>query len=161
MKNQPRQLRLATTVLGSCAAAISINLLHFGGAQAVTVYRCGPDLKQYRQQPCDGGRSFEVDDHRNTDQISQAQSAAETHTKAARDLERSRQDFERNRPTFGSLSPRSETLSSARQTKISKDKTGAKAKKRRRTQAVDGAEFTAVDQTALSKKPNTKSSKTN
>lgn len=161
MKIQLRQFRLATTLIGSCATAVSINLLHPHGAQAETIYRCGPDLKQYSQLPCDGGRSFEVDDRRNADQVQQAQTAAETHTKAARDLERSRQELDRNRPTFGSLSPRLEASATdgARKTKTSKSKTGKQTKKRGRSQPVDGAEYTAVDQTTLSKKPNGKADK--
>lgn len=158
MKASPDRRHLAGTLLCVCAAAASINLLHAEPALAETIYRCGPDLKLYSQLPCEGGRSIEVHDRRNADQIQQAQSAAQTHAKAARDFERSRKELEHNRPTFSSLSPRSEASKTdgAHSAKSGKSNSRKNSRKQDATHPVEGAEFTAVDQSSASKKRPTK-----
>lgn len=88
------------------ASATLVGLLCTYAAQAETVYRCGPDLKQYSQQPCDGGHALEVDDHRNAEQMRQGQEAARHHAKAERDVEQDLKELERRPPAYGSLSPR-------------------------------------------------------
>lgn len=45
------------------------------GAQA-TVYRCGPDGREYSSSPCPGGKAVDVDDARSAEQRRQAQDAS-------------------------------------------------------------------------------------
>lgn len=163
MKASPDRLPLAGMLICVSAAVVSISLLHAKPAHAATIYRCGPDQKLYSQLPCEGGRSIEVHDRRNADQIEQAQSAAQTHARVARDFERSRKELDRGRPSFSSLSPRSagsgpgEALVAKSGKSKSGSKSGKKSRKHDAAHPVEGAEFTAVDQTSASKKHPAKS----
>ena len=79
--------------------AASVVLLCIGAASAqTTVYRCGPDGRQYSQQPCPGGSQFDAADPRDPTQRAQArQLADQERTRAAR-LERERLASEAARP---------------------------------------------------------------
>lgn len=150
MRNPLKHLGLAAVVASILAGSAGIGLLvNPSAAKAETVYRCGPDFKQYSQQPCDGGRALEVDDHRSADQIEQGKDAARHHAKAAHDIEQNLKEMNRHPPTFGSLSPRP-----AASAPRNADKT--KGKRRRKTHRPSpddkSAEFTAVDPASLHKK---------
>lgn len=72
-------------LLGAVLAAAA------GTAAAQTVYRCGPDGREYRQTPCPDGRAVEVGDARSESQRREAASAAQHDAALAERLRRERQ----------------------------------------------------------------------
>lgn len=75
----------------SMRLAGSILVLSVGIAAAQTpVYRCGPQGREYSQQPCPGGTQFDAADPRNAAQRAQAVDAAERERRYAAGLERDR-----------------------------------------------------------------------
>ena len=64
-------------------------------ASAATVYRCGPDGREYSHTPCtQGGRSITVDDSRSAQEQSQAQDVALRDRQLGAALERTRRQAE-------------------------------------------------------------------
>ena len=75
----------------SVRLAGSILVLSAGIAAAQTpVYRCGPQGREYSQQPCPGGTQFDAADPRNAAQRAQAVDAAERERRHGAGLERER-----------------------------------------------------------------------
>lgn len=74
------------TVLSACVA-----LLVASGAMAQqTVFRCGPDGRQYSHAPCPSGAALELDDTRTADQQRQAKSAVDRDARLAHALAQER-----------------------------------------------------------------------
>ena len=72
-------------------AAGSLLLACAGIAAAQTqVYRCGPNGREYSQQPCPGGSTFDAADPRDAAQRAQARQVAELERARADRLERER-----------------------------------------------------------------------
>lgn len=66
------QLRTSPHWMACLLAAVT------GAAQAqATVYRCGPDGREYSATPCAGGKAVSVDDARSAGQQRQAREAAQ------------------------------------------------------------------------------------
>ncbi|WP_144290133.1 hypothetical protein [Ideonella sp. A 288] len=64
------------------------------GSAQTTVYRCGPDGRQYSSSPCPGGKAVALDDTRTDDQRQQAEDAAQREARLAKRLARERRDRE-------------------------------------------------------------------
>ncbi|MEO6409160.1 MAG: hypothetical protein ABIO45_10475 [Burkholderiaceae bacterium] len=72
-------------------AAGSLLLACAGIASAQTqVYRCGPNGREYSQQPCPGGSTFDAADPRDAAQRAQARQVADGEKARANRLERER-----------------------------------------------------------------------
>ncbi len=74
-------IRIAT------AALLSASL---SWASAQTVYRCGPDGRQYSQTPCADGQTISVNDERSAEQRADAERLAQADATRGRQLERER-----------------------------------------------------------------------
>ena len=99
-------------------------------AQAQTVYRCGPDDREYSQTPCPSGRAVDVSDERSAEQRAAAGARVREEQARGDALERERLDRESVQPAMaGKIDGRprpAEPVTMA--TKTSKKKK-AKAKK--------------------------------
>lgn len=132
--------------LGAWLAAAALGLSGGSPAQADTVYRCGPDRNLYSQQPCADGRTIEVDDHRNAEQIKQGRAAAQRHASAERSVARDLHDLKRQRPSFSSLSPHPAASAATRM----RHTAGRSSHRKRHGAATgDSTEFTAYDPASL------------
>lgn len=148
MKQPIERIRTTAPMVGVWVTAALIALSGPQPVRAGTVYRCGPDLNQYSQQPCADGRPVEVDDPRDAEQISQGRAAARHHAKAERDIAQDLHEMNRHPPAFGSLSPRpaASAATAARQA------AGRSShKKRHRVRVSDPTDFTAYDPASLRK----------
>jgi hypothetical protein len=76
----------ALLALAACCAAAP--------ATAATVFRCGPDGREYSQTPCKDGRPVDVADPRGVDQQREAREVAESQSRLARQLEAERRQRE-------------------------------------------------------------------
>ncbi len=76
------------------ALALSL-LIAAAAAQAQsTVYRCGPEGREYSSTPCPGGKPVAVDDARTAEQQRQASEAAQRDAKLAKQLSAERRQRE-------------------------------------------------------------------
>ncbi len=108
---------------------VLVALLVCVGAQAQTVYRCGPDGRVYSQNPCPQGRAINVSDERSEEQRAAAEARVRGEQARGDDLERERRDREAVKPaTAGKIDgrpARPEPVAAA--SKSSKKKKKAKA----------------------------------
>lgn len=82
--------------LRACAALLALMTLAAGIASAQTsVYRCGPDGRQYSEKPCAGGRAVDVNDARSAAQREAADEVASREAALARDLAQDNRQRER------------------------------------------------------------------
>ena len=65
-----------------------------GTAQAQTVYRCGPEGREYRQTPCPGGQAVDVADPRSEEQRREAAQVSRREAGLAQELRRERESRE-------------------------------------------------------------------
>jgi len=70
--------------------ALAVVLAAPAARAAETVYRCGPEGREYSSSPCPGGQALQVDDGRTAAQRKQAQAAARREAKLADSLSRER-----------------------------------------------------------------------
>jgi hypothetical protein len=70
------------------ALVLLVGLAHTATAQ--TVYRCGPDGREYSQAPCAQGQAVDVSDPRSAEQQAAAQKRARDDEAAGRTMERER-----------------------------------------------------------------------
>lgn len=70
----------------ACAAALAVAAATALAAPAQTVYRCGPDGRQYSQTPCADGRPVTVEDSRSAEQQRAAKDVAARDSKQAEKL---------------------------------------------------------------------------
>jgi hypothetical protein len=78
-----------TNAIGSVLLAATLSM----GAVAVhaqTIYRCGPDGREYSQVPCKDGRAVDVADPRSTTQQREGQQVADDQWRLSRQLEAER-----------------------------------------------------------------------
>jgi hypothetical protein len=76
------------------ALLVTLSMLSAGSAWAQSVWRCGPDGREYRAQPCHGGRVVDVDDARSADQVQAARAIAAREHRLANDMAEHRRRFE-------------------------------------------------------------------
>jgi hypothetical protein len=85
--------------LAALAAALCLALPGTGAwAGAQTIYRCGPDGREYSQTPCKDGRVVDAADPRSPDQQREARQIAESQARLARQLEAERRQREAKAP---------------------------------------------------------------
>jgi hypothetical protein len=70
----------------TCAVALAVAAAAALAAPAQTVYRCGPDGRQYSQTPCADGRPVTVEDSRSAEQQRAAKDVAARDSKQAEKL---------------------------------------------------------------------------
>ena len=89
--------------MNAVPAALASLLLVLGLAQAdaQTVYRCGPDGREYSQAPCPAGREVDVSDARSAGQRQAAAAVVKDQNRLADQLAAERQARERATPTTG------------------------------------------------------------
>ena len=80
--------------------ALLCALLACAGAQAQTVYRCGPDGRVYSQTPCPQGKAVDVADQRSPQQRAAAQARVRDDQTLGNALERQRLDREAGKPVL-------------------------------------------------------------
>jgi hypothetical protein len=74
---------------------LAASLLVAAAAQAQTIYRCGPDGREYSHQPCKQGREVDVGPPPTAEQRAQAKRAADGDARRAEALRRERHARER------------------------------------------------------------------
>ena len=89
--------------MNAVPATLASLLLVLGLAQAdaQTVYRCGPDGREYSQAPCPAGREVDVSDARSAGQRQAAAAVVKDQNRLADQLAAERQARERATPTTG------------------------------------------------------------
>ena len=104
-------------------------LLVCAGAQAQTVYRCGPDGRVYSQAPCPEGRAINVSDERSEEQRAAAEARVRGEQARVEELARERRDREAVKPaTAGKIDgrpARPEAVASTAKPSKKKNKTKA------------------------------------
>lgn len=78
--------RLPILRLRACAVALAVAAATALAAPPQTVYRCGPDGRQYSQTPCADGRPVTVEDSRSAEQQRAAKDVAARDSKQAEKL---------------------------------------------------------------------------
>jgi hypothetical protein len=76
-------------------------LFSLAPACAQTVYRCGPDGREYSQAPCPAGREVDVSDARSADQRQAAAAVTQGQHRLADQLAAERRARERSAPAHG------------------------------------------------------------
>ena len=128
--------------MGKLACGLLLACAGIAAAQT-QVYRCGPDGREYSQQPCAGGSAFDAADPRDAVQRAQARHAAELDRTRADRLERERLAREAQ-PSSKAIALDSRRVAPPASA-ASKPATTKRRKAAAKPRANSASDFTAVD----------------
>ncbi len=117
-------------------ALLAVSLV-CAGAQAQTVYRCGPEGREYSQVPCPQGRAVTVSDERSEQQRSAAEARVREDQALGEGLERERQRRESVKPALAGKID-------GRPTQAGPIAVAAKSSKKKRAKKLATGDFVAI-----------------